>query len=326
MLRRDDTPVSGVAIGLMTLTGGALVAFAPVAIVFPAVAVMSAAVRWQIQVAAAVAVAGWLAMIVAEVAVGPTLGVILGCLAGILGGALIGIARRQAVERTEQVARTEVETVRAEVERERAELLSERNHLAREIHDVLADTLAALSLQLEAFDTVVAPSRKRALPSGNSWSGPAGWSTRASKRPGRGQSPPGRRQSAGRAVEKAVCPAPRRVRCFGTAGPLSPRAVVGLYRVTQEALTNVMKHATGVPTSPRLTYADESVSVVIDNVSAPGSVALQDSGGGYGLQGIAERLALLGGRVDVGPTPGVGRWRRALSPPPPWPTRGDGTR
>ena len=48
-----------------------------------------------------------------------------------------------------------METVRAEVERERAELLSERNHLAREIHDVLAHTLAALSLQLEAFDTVV---------------------------------------------------------------------------------------------------------------------------------------------------------------------------
>ena len=49
----------------------------------------------------------------------------------------------------------EVETARAEVERARAELLAERNHLAREIHDVLAHTLAALSLQLEAFDTVV---------------------------------------------------------------------------------------------------------------------------------------------------------------------------
>jgi len=59
------------------------------------------------------------------------------------------------VERTEQAARTEVETIRTEVERERANFLSERNHLAREIHDVLAHTLAALSLQLEAFGTVV---------------------------------------------------------------------------------------------------------------------------------------------------------------------------
>ena len=152
---RDDSPVSAVAIVLMALTGGALVAFAPVAMVFPAVAVFSAAVRWRFQVAALVAAAGWLAMFVAELAVGLSPGVILGCLAAVLAGAIVGISRRQAVERTEQAARTEVETARAEVERERAQLLSERNHMAREIHDVLAHTLAALSLQLEAFGTVV---------------------------------------------------------------------------------------------------------------------------------------------------------------------------
>ena len=108
---------------------------------------------------------------------------ILGCLAAILAGALIGISRRQAVERTEQAARTEVETARAEVERERAELLSERNHLAREIHDVLAHTLAALSLQLEAFGTVVdGRARHHARPSANSSSGHDDLSTRVSKR------------------------------------------------------------------------------------------------------------------------------------------------
>ena len=99
----------------------------------------------------------------------------------------------------------------------------------------------------------------------------------------------------------------------GQPHPLPPRAVVGLYRVTQEALTNVMKHATRAPTSVRLTYADEGVSVVIDNVRAPGSSALQDSGGGYGLQGIAERLALLGGQMEAGPTPEG--WQVAASIP-----------
>ena len=86
---------------------------------------------------------------------GRSYGIALGGLAAILAGALIGISRRLTVERTEQAARTEVKTARAEVERGRAELLGERNHLAREIHDVLAHTLAALSLQLEAFATVV---------------------------------------------------------------------------------------------------------------------------------------------------------------------------
>ena len=155
VLRRDDTEVAGAAIGVMALTGGALVAWAPLAMVFAAIAVFSAAVRWGIKVGAIVGAAGWLATVVAEAAVGPSLGVILGCLAAILGGSLVGMARRQAVDRTEQQARTEVETARAEVERERADLLAERNHLAREIHDVLAHTLAGLSLQLEAFDTVV---------------------------------------------------------------------------------------------------------------------------------------------------------------------------
>ena len=88
-------------------------------------------------------------------AVGRPYGILLGGVAAVLGGAVVGITRRQAVERTEQLARMEVEVARTEAERARAEFLSERNHLAREIHDVLAHTLAALSLQLEAFSTVV---------------------------------------------------------------------------------------------------------------------------------------------------------------------------
>ena len=304
VIRRDDTPVSGIGIGLMALAGGALVAFAPIAMVFPAVAVFAAAVRWRIQVGAVVALAGWLAMLVAEMAVGPSLGVILGCLAAILGGALVGIARRQAVERSEQVARTQVETVRAEVERERAQLLSERNHLAREIHDVLAHTLAALSLQLEAFGTVVEaePGTSRAVREQLD-------RTRRLVHDGLEEA-----RGAVQALRDDASPLDDQVRrlCaqhgaeFAISGrpqPLSPRVIVGLYRVTQEALTNVMKHATGAPTSVQLLYAPDSVSVTIANAWTPGSPGLHDSGGGYGLRGIAERLALLGGHMEAGPTP-----------------------
>jgi signal transduction histidine kinase len=120
---------------------------------------------------------------VTVVAVGPNHGLILGCLAAILGGALIGIARRQAVERTELAARTEVAAARVEVERDRATLLSERNHLAREIHDVLAHTLAALSVQLEAFGRSSRPNRTPAARSVTSSTGPASSSTRVSRRP-----------------------------------------------------------------------------------------------------------------------------------------------
>ena len=79
---------------------------------------------------------------------------------------------------------------------------------------------------------------------------------------------------------------------------------MGRYRVTQEALTNVMKHATGARTWVHVVHEPDRASVTIDNEDAHGSPALQGSGGGHGLLGIAERLVLLGGTVEAGPTPG----------------------
>jgi signal transduction histidine kinase len=314
VLHRDDSRTSGGAIGVLAVTGGALVAFAPTAMVFPAVAVLSAAVRWRIQVGAVVVAAGWVAVAVAELAVGPSPGVIVGSLAAMLGGALIGLARRQGVERTEQLAQTEVERLRAEVERERAELLTERNHLAREIHDVLAHTLAALSLQLEAFGTVVesepgtSPAVRAQVERTRRLVHEGLEEARGAVRVLRDDAPPLEEQL------RRLCTHQHAVFTLsGQARALPPEVAVGLYRATQEALTNVMKHATGAPTTVGLTVVDDHASVVIENEGGTGSPALQDSGGGYGLQGISERLALLGGRIEAGPTPDG--WRVTATAP-----------
>jgi signal transduction histidine kinase len=77
-----------------------------------------------------------------------------------------------------------------------------------------------------------------------------------------------------------------------------------------------MKHATGATASVGLVYDDADVTVRIDNVGgatngATGSLA--SSGGGYGLRGIAERLALLGGQVEAGPT--ADGWRVTATVP-----------
>ncbi len=75
--------------------------------------------------------------------------------------------------------------------------------------------------------------------------------------------------------------------------------------MVQEALTNVMKHATGATASVGLAYDAAGVTVFVDNVGGAtnGSIgSLASSGGGYGLRGIAERLALIGGQVEAGPT------------------------
>ena len=102
----------------------------------------------------------------------------------------------------------------------------------------------------------------------------------------------------------------------GDPRPLAPEVVLGLYRVTQEALTNVMKHAAGATTSVRLRYDADTVSVIIEDTAASANPnPLAHSGGGYGLRGITERLGLLGGHVEAGPTPDG--WRVAAVVPVP---------
>ncbi len=245
-LRSRLERASVAALFAMAVTGGALVGFTPVAMVFPGLAVLSAASQWRVGVAALVGAAGWLAMAVGVLAEGRPAGVLLGGLAAVLGGAVVGITRRQAVERTEQLARMEVEVARTEVERARAELLGERNHLAREIHDVLAHTLAALSLQLEAFGTVV-----EADPDTSSAVREQLERTRMLVHEGLDEA-----RGAVRALRDEPAPLGEQLTKLsaqqhaaftesGAPAPLPAPVVLGLYRVAQEALTNVMKHAPG---------------------------------------------------------------------------------
>ena len=91
---------------------------------------------------------------------------------------------------------------------------------------------------------------------------------------------------------------------------LAPEVSLALYRVAQEALTNATKHAPGATTEVDLAFDDGQVRVGRQwprwrrtGAARP----LAGSGGGYGLQGIRERVRLLGGQVEAGPA-GAG-WR-----------------
>jgi signal transduction histidine kinase len=90
----------------------------------------------------------------------------------------------------------------------------------------------------------------------------------------------------------------------GRPRPISPDVTLTLYRVAQEALTNVVKHAPGQLAQIELGFAEDRVSLSVSNPDSgsPNGSPLKDSGAGYGLQGIRERVLLLGGQVDVGPT------------------------
>lgn len=69
------------------------------------------------------------------------------------------------------------------------------------------------------------------------------------------------------------------------------------YRVIQEALTNVLKHAGGARTTVQVTYGTDALDLRIHDDGPGGAV----SGSGYGLVGIRERVAVVGGTVEAGP-------------------------
>jgi signal transduction histidine kinase len=90
----------------------------------------------------------------------------------------------------------------------------------------------------------------------------------------------------------------------GEPRPLDPGLEVSLYRITQEALTNVRKHAPGARAWVELRYGPEGVEVEVTDAGGRTAVGpLTLPGAGQGLVGIAERAALFGGRAKAGPTP-----------------------
>jgi signal transduction histidine kinase len=84
----------------------------------------------------------------------------------------------------------------------------------------------------------------------------------------------------------------------GDAAGFSPGVDLTAYRVVQEALTNARRHAPGAEVEVDVRYGEDSVRVrVRDN--GPGPSGPQR--GGHGLVGMHERVAMVGGRLKVGP-------------------------
>jgi signal transduction histidine kinase len=81
----------------------------------------------------------------------------------------------------------------------------------------------------------------------------------------------------------------------GDTGHLPATTGLAVYRITQEALTNAVKHAPGSPTALRLTVAAGTVTLTADSLAEPGT------GTGLGLVGMRERAESLGGSCEAGP-------------------------
>jgi signal transduction histidine kinase len=105
------------------------------------------------------------------------------------------------------------------------------------------------------------------------------------------------------------------VRRTGDAVPLLPAVDLSAYRIAQEALTNVLKHAGHARVTVALDYRDDSLYLGVVN-DGPRVAAADAAGGGQGLIGMRERVTLFGGELAAGPRGEGGFAVRARLPLP----------
>jgi signal transduction histidine kinase len=114
-------------------------------------------------------------------------------------------------------------------------------------------------------------------------------------------------------VESSSANGPRtRLEVVGAARQLPAGLDLTVYRIVQEALTNVRRHAGATECVVRLSYEPDEIrlEVVDDGRGAEGPAGA----GGHGLLGMRERVGMYGGRLDAGPEPGRGFAVRAVLP------------
>ncbi len=243
---------------------------------------------------------------------------------------------------------------RSQEENTRTALVAERLRIARDLHDIVAHHVAVMGIQAgaarrvldddrelarTALDTVESTARTavgdlRGLLGVLRADGRGGTDDRggADGPDGAGPDGPGTRSSPGLADLPALVETAR------TAGPRvehgvygTPRTVpdgVGLsaYRVVQEALTNVVRHAAARTVDVRVRFRERTLEVeVTDDGRGAAAAPTGTSGPGLGLPGMRERVAVHGGELTAGPRPGGGFRVRATFPIPPSPSPQEGT-
>jgi signal transduction histidine kinase len=219
----------------------------------------------------------------------------------------------------------EVEQRAAEAERTRDEAgqrraMEERLRIARELHDSLTHSISVIQVQ---SGVAVHLARKRgedvppALLAIQEAGADAVRELRAtlgvlrSEQDGDGSglgqldSLVARAQAAGLPVTVSVT---------GERRPLPPEVDQAAYRIVQEALTNVSRHAGQACASVHLHYTPEAFSVQVDDDGLGSSTGTRPSGPGLGLAGMRERVSALGGRLQTGPQDGGGFQVRAELP------------
>src|SRR6185437_10795733 len=239
------------------------------------------------------------------------------------------------------VAEQEAQRQRAAADRARHTLQEERLRIARELHDVLAHSLSVVTVQagvgrrvgaarpaeaLRALRSVEEASRgaldelRRVLcllrgddepaATGAVGGGPGVPVPALAPAPGLADV-----DSLAAMVRRAGTPV--RVDVTGDVAAVPPTAALTAYRIIQEALTNVVRHAPGADAAVHVRIGSAGVRIRVTDTGRapwPGGAADLMGGDGHGIIGMRERAAIFGGTLEAGPLPGGGFQVTALLP------------
>jgi len=210
-----------------------------------------------------------------------------------------------------------------QVERERQESLAaavrdERTRVARGLHDVIAHHLSLMVIQAGGARRLVEqdPGRaKEALQVIEEYGRRGLDAMPGLVRALRTDGPEDRRPTPtladvdSLAADLRQTGLPVTVQVRGERRPLPDRVELSAFRIVQEALTNVVRHAGRAPAEVELSYEPDRLIVQVCDEGPGVGAAIPGAsgrGGGHGIAGMRERVALLGGELTVGPLPSGG--------------------
>ncbi|MEW2524210.1 histidine kinase [Streptomyces sp. NPDC047071] len=224
---------------------------------------------------------------------------------------LIGIinrSQRRAVRAAIEAAESAERAARAEA---RTAVLTERSRIARDVHDVLAHSLAGINMQLELADALLDTGDLDRVREANDKAHhlvkeslkQAQWTVHALREDALPllESLTAMLASTGHRDVLTVT---------GTVRAVPAQVTQNLLRIAQEALTNAARHASGGEVGVELEFTASSITLRVRNRPATRKVSVE-IGSGMGLIGMRERVALLGGTVTAGPVtdgPYQGGW------------------
>jgi signal transduction histidine kinase len=192
----------------------------------------------------------------------------------------------------------------------------ERLRIARELHDVVAHTMATINVQAGAAIHVAAERPEAATEALQAIRGASKDGLRELRailnvlrqadEPDATMPAPGLGQidalvaSASRAGLKTT------LSVTGTRRPVPPAVDLAAYRIVQESLTNAIRHAGPATAAVSLGYAAGTLAIEVTDTGLGVPPGVTPGGGGHGLTGMRERAASVGGTLETGPAPGGG--------------------